>query len=288
MDLKKLLIRTGSGAVYVALMILGTFFPDVMSVTLCVASIICIHEFCKMCSGPADRLSEFLLGLVSYVLFVVIVFTYNPYMYDSIPGGMILNFIIMFPALLVIYTMIMATVEMFRKRPCPIEQIGKGVFGMLWIILPLGMLAATTCSFPKMVLMFLLLVWANDTFAYLGGSMYGKHKMFERISPKKTWEGTLTGAFFTFVVAFICSKIPYFYENSVLYKPFLWFLFAALVVVFGTVGDLLESLFKRSAGLKDSGNIMPGHGGMLDRFDSILFAAIPVCLLLFGIYCSGF
>lgn len=288
MNLKKLLIRTASGAVYVALMVLGIFFPSLMTVLMCVVSMLAIHEFCEMCSGPMDRVSEFLMMLSSFILFLMLILSNSPDSGCTTPMGTVFNVILLFPALVVAYMMITATAEMFRKRPCPIEQIGKGIFGMLWIIFPLGLLAATTYAFPQMILMLLILIWANDTFAYLGGSMFGKHKMFERLSPKKTWEGTITGALFTLALTFVCSRIPFFYENSILYAPYLWILFAVLVIVFGTVGDLLESLFKRSADLKDSGHIMPGHGGMLDRFDSIFFAAIPICLLLFALFCSGF
>ena len=100
--------------------------------------------------------------------------------------------------------------------------------------------------------------------------------MCEHISPKKTWEGTVTGFIMTVVMAIVLPSIPYFgHLHIALWK---WVVFAILIVLFGTVGDLLESLLKRRAGVKDSGSIMPGHGGMLDRFDSILIASIPALL----------
>ena len=134
-----------------------------------------------------------------------------------------------------------------------------------------------------MVLALFILIWCSDTFAYCGGSLFGKHKMFERISPKKTWEGFAIGGLFTCAAAAGLSFIPYFsdallYGASTTTNVLAWVFFGLIVFVMGTLGDLIESMFKRAYGVKDSGNIMPGHGGMLDRFDSFLFA-MPFCLI---------
>lgn len=115
-------------------------------------------------------------------------------------------------------------------------------------------------------------MWVNDTFAYLTGMLLGKHKFFERISPKKTWEGTIGGAVFTIVGAYVFS----FFIND--FTNFEWMGLGLVIVIFGTFGDLIESMIKRTYGIKDSGKIMPGHGGILDRLDSILIAA-PFVLL---------
>jgi phosphatidate cytidylyltransferase len=116
--------------------------------------------------------------------------------------------------------------------------------------------------------------WINDTFAYLTGSLIGKTPFFPRISPKKTWEGTLGGIFFTVIIAWGIS----YYLN--VYTPNQWVAIAASVAIFGTLGDLIESMLKRSVGVKDSGNIMPGHGGFLDRFDSFVFLLPFVWIVL--------
>ncbi len=108
---------------------------------------------------------------------------------------------------------------------------------------------------------------ANDTGAYLVGRKFGKHKLFERISPKKTWEGSFGGAILGLGVGYLNAQL--FPDLSL----FNWMIVALLVVVFGSLGDLVESMFKRSLGIKDSGKLLPGHGGILDRFDGIFIAA---------------
>jgi phosphatidate cytidylyltransferase len=111
------------------------------------------------------------------------------------------------------------------------------------------------------------LIWASDVSAYLVGSLIGKHKLYERISPGKTWEGTIGASILTVACSFLIHQL--FPELALKH----WVVIAVLVSVFGTIGDLVESMFKRQAGIKDSGKIMPGHGGILDRFDSLLFVA---------------
>lgn len=115
------------------------------------------------------------------------------------------------------------------------------------------------------ILGIMLLIWTNDSLAYITGSLIGKHKLFPSISPGKTWEGFAGGVLFTLLVGFLLSKW------LINYSMFEWMVIAVIVSVFGTVGDLIESMMKRNAGVKDSGNIMPGHGGFLDRFDAYLF-----------------
>jgi phosphatidate cytidylyltransferase len=119
-----------------------------------------------------------------------------------------------------------------------------------------------------------LLIWANDTFAYLVGSLIGKHKIFPPISPKKSWEGFFGGLIFSLITAWILSK--YFLRLDLQQ----WVIVAVIVVVFGTIGDFLESMIKRQAGVKDSGNLLPGHGGFLDRFDALLFCLPFVSMYL--------
>jgi phosphatidate cytidylyltransferase len=130
----------------------------------------------------------------------------------------------------------------------------------------------------EVVLGYFLLLWCNDTGAYLAGKKFGKHKLFERISPKKTWEGSIGGATLTLIAAWIIYK----YLGGM--EMFEWFITACIVIIFGTFGDLFESLLKRNAGIKDSGKILPGHGGLLDRFDGIFLSApiLYAYLLLIG------
>ncbi len=129
---------------------------------------------------------------------------------------------------------------------------------------------------PQVIIGVLILVWTNDTFAYIVGKRFGKNKLFERISPKKTIEGLLGGILFAIIASIVLSL--YFTFFSV----YIWIASAIFVGLFGTLGDLVESHFKREAGVKDSGNIMPGHGGILDRLDSILFIS-PLLYIIFQI-----
>ena len=159
--------------------------------------------------------------------------------------------------------------------------------GVLWIAVPFSLLnffpliGHNAVSGPHqpsvgqwILLAYFITVWANDTFAYCVGSLIGRHKFFERISPKKTWEGTLGGAVLTLVLACLYTRL----FARVPLSAQQWMGLALIVVVLGSLGDLVESFFKRRMNVKDSGNILPGHGGILDRFDSALMS-LPFVLL---------
>ena len=133
---------------------------------------------------------------------------------------------------------------------------------------------------PSLIIIIIfLMIWINDTFAYLVGKTFGKHKLFEKISPKKTIEGFLGGAVFTIAFSFFIPMLFGWVKED---NRWIWIVQAIIIVIFATLGDLVESKFKRSANVKDSGNIMPGHGGILDRLDSIIFAA-PFIFLFYQI-----
>jgi len=127
----------------------------------------------------------------------------------------------------------------------------------------------------KILISILILIWANDTFAYLVGKNFGKHKLFPSVSPKKTIEGFIGGVIFTIIFSVLLSK--FYIQSNILY---IWIVIAIIVSIFSTLGDLIQSKFKRVAGIKDSGKIMPGHGGILDRLDSIIFV-IPFINLFY-------
>lgn len=149
--------------------------------------------------------------------------------------------------------------------------------GPIWIAIPLcSLFFLWIPKQPVLVLAFLILIWMSDTAAYVFGSLFGKHKLAPNISPGKTWEGFLCSCVFTVGLAVGLSYIPYFQQSGL--QLWQWIVLSLIIQVFGLMGDLIESLFKRKAGVKDSGNIIPGHGGVLDRVDSILFATIPVYL----------
>ena len=182
---------------------------------------------------------------------------------------------------------ILTIVELYRKTPKPIENIAFTLFGVVWIALPFSMF--NYIAFIKadgndymvniaqigqyfdhhLILAFFLLLWSNDTFAYITGVSIGKRRLFERISPKKSWEGFFGGLIMTIVVSIILSKYFNYYSLQTAV------IIAFIISIFGTYGDLIESMFKRSIGVKDSGSILPGHGGILDRFDAV-FLALPI------------
>ena len=171
-------------------------------------------------------------------------------------------------------------IELYRKKANPIENLGIYALSLIYIVIPfilaIHLNVLSSHQEPLVIGMFLL-IWTNDTFAYLSGRFFGKTKLFERISPKKTWEGTIGGIIFTIIVGISISFWTIEYNMS------FWVLAALLIAPCSIFGDLLESLFKRSLNIKDSGNILPGHGGILDRFDAAIYA-IPFFYTLVIIY----
>ena len=177
-------------------------------------------------------------------------------------------------------------IALFSKKHNYVEVVGSSWLSMIFVALPCGIMAmfynetlmGTDQGWVLLIFAFLL-IWVNDIFAYLTGVSIGRHKLCPRISPKKTIEGSIGGAVFTMLFAYILNRFVlnvFFFEN---YMSDIEVLFLALgVVLFGTLGDLTESMMKRHAGVKDSGNIIPGHGGILDRFDAT-FMAMPFVFL---------
>jgi phosphatidate cytidylyltransferase len=161
--------------------------------------------------------------------------------------------------------------ELFGKSAKPFENISAIFLGFTYIGLPFSLLLWICNDYANdgnhLVLALLFMVWASDVFAYLLGSKIGKNKMFPRISPNKTWEGTFSGVLGAIFVGYLCSLL----FNTLDLNMVNWIVLASICTVFGILGDLVESMLKRSLGIKDSGNILPGHGGMLDRFDAFIF-----------------
>ncbi len=170
-----------------------------------------------------------------------------------------------------------AIAQLWGHSDQPFRDAAYTLVPMLYAAIPLGLMPLLHISYNTLV-MVLIMVWMNDNGAYMGGSIYGRHKMWPRHSPGKTWEGTLTGIAITLLVAVFIG--PLFNSNIAWYH---WLVLGLICSVIDTLGDLVESMLKRSVGMKDSGRIMPGHGGFLDRFDSLLIATpfVFVYLTLF-------
>jgi phosphatidate cytidylyltransferase len=186
-----------------------------------------------------------------------------------------------FPLLIIIIPLLylIFITQLYLKNENPFRNIAFTLLGIFYVAVPFSML--NYIVFHKgfydcqILLGFFLILWANDTGAYLVGSRIGKNKMFERVSPGKTWEGTIGGGVFGILTA---CFISYYFTNLALSE---WLVIACLLVTIGTVGDLVQSTYKRSKNIKDSGSILPGHGGILDRFDSLLLATPFVFTYLF-------
>ena len=213
----------------------------------------------------------------------------------GIPGGVLL----FIPWLLSMIYLLVA--ELYLQRESPLNNWAYSMMSQIYVALPFSLLSllefanineAVTNSPASgvgawLVLSIYIFLWTNDTGAYCVGSLFGRHKLFPRVSPGKSWEGSIGGGVLTVVVALLIAYLAprESSANGVMttfgLTPLQWVGFALTAVVFGTWGDLIESLFKRQMGIKDSGNILPGHGGMLDRFDSSLLAIPAVVVYLY-------
>jgi len=185
-------------------------------------------------------------------------------------------------ALFPFFLLIPFIIELYKKHPKPILNLATTFFAIIYIAIPIAI--SNFMVFPKannhefsyqLLLGMFLMIWSSDTGAFFVGSAIGKRKLFERISPKKSWEGVIGGYIFSLLISLAVYKIM-----GVL-QIYEWLTISIIVSTFSIFGDLVESLFKRSVNLKDSGTIMPGHGGMLDRIDSSLFSIPAVVTYLF-------
>jgi phosphatidate cytidylyltransferase len=164
-------------------------------------------------------------------------------------------------------------IKLYRKTDKkPFTGVAFTYLGIFYVAVPFSLLNLAVFSVDavyhyEILVGCLLILWASDTGAYFAGTRFGKTKLFERVSPKKSWEGFLGGAFAAIVVAFVLSQ--YF----VVLEDWKWLVIAGIIIIAGTYGDLIESLFKRSIEIKDSGSVLPGHGGFMDRFDGLLLSA---------------
>lgn len=161
--------------------------------------------------------------------------------------------------------------ELWRNKQNPILNLSVLIFGLIYLVIPFYLfveLSVLSTKGSQVLIGMFILVWSNDSFAYLSGRLFGKTKLFERISPKKTWEGTLGGILLTSVSGVLISM---FLDTQ--FDLLFWLVASFLVALSSIFGDLLESLFKRNLGIKDTGNILPGHGGVLDRFDAAIMSA---------------
>jgi phosphatidate cytidylyltransferase len=264
--------RTLTGAVFIT--VLGgaiLWHPVSFMVLFGLVAAVGINEFYRLFSATEYKpglVTGSLLGLAFYLITCA-------YVTNLLP---LTAFFLIIPFVSAVFI-----AELYTKHSKPFQNIGLTLLGAAYVVIPFSLLVLNGFSLPSalafnynstVILGFFFLLWTSDTGAYLVGITMGKHPLFPRISPKKSWEGFIGGIVLTMLIAVIVSR--FFTVLSMVD----WIIIGAIIAIFGVLGDLIESLLKRSLQIKDSGNILPGHGGILDRFDSVIFSAPLVFLYL--------
>ena len=273
--MKKLLVRVATGAVFGIVLLASILYNNFSFGTLfALVTCLAVNEFCNLVHEYKKTTFSTPIAVVGG-LYLFLAF----FLLDKVA----VPFILFIPYLiLLVFTFIR---ELYKKAGSPLDNFAYFALSQLYAALPFALLNMLTTFGPAaynyiMPLSIFIFLWCSDSGAYFVGSAIGRRKLFERISPKKSWEGSIGGGVLALIAAYILS----------IYYPtlgtFEWMGMAAVVVVTGTYGDLIESCMKREMGIKDSGNILPGHGGILDRFDSAILAipSVVIYLYILGAY----
>ncbi len=277
MKLKDIGTRAVAGTLYILFILLGVLGGR-FSFVIIFGSILglSLFEFYRMMEKDTSHAISKIFNIVMGVVIFFSVFLYL----EEIS-------LIALPISVLLYLLILISSAIFIKREDILHGIIYSGFGQMYVTMPMSLLLFMSYFFPgemggvgyhyAPVLAIFVFIWVNDTAAYFFGSLLGKRKLMEHISPKKTVEGFVAGILFTVIASIIFARI---YQD---YSVVFWIGSGVVVAIFGTMGDLFESLIKRTSSVKDSGNLIPGHGGILDRIDSLL-VAIPAIYLYFTIY----
>jgi len=263
-NFKNLGIRILTGAIFVSILIGGIIISQyAFFIVFSLVTIFALYEF----YGLLIKAGKVSMNRIFNTLGGFLLYSACFFYFSSISKSLI----VFVPY--IIYILALFISELFLKRANPLQSLAYAVLGQMYLAFPLSLLNYLAFGYDSggayhfaLLLALFIFIWANDSFAYLSGSIFGRHKMFERISPKKSWEGFAGGVIFSIIAAIIYA---HFHQELSLLS---WIGFALIMIVFGTLGDLVESLFKRTLNVKDSGNMLPGHGGLLDRIDSVVFA----------------
>lgn len=269
--MQNLYTRTITGIFIIAL-IIGSLFihPLAFVVVIFIMMMVGLLEFFRLANFHEIYPQRVLGFAVGAIIYIIAAFT---------ALGMVSAWYLAFlPPLFFIFFI----AELFRTKPNSLFNLAFSIFPVVYISIPFAMLIflmnpVVIGDHPHwhILFSFFIILWSHDTFAYLVGVAMGRHKLFEKISPKKTWEGTIGGTFFGLLAAFVLSL---FFKELTVWQ---WLAGALIINVSGTFGDLSESLLKRKFNVKDSGDFFPGHGGVLDRFDAVMFSApVLFCYLL--------
>ncbi len=260
--MKELFIRSLTGLIFVVL-IIGSIlfhkfaFAAVMGIFLMVAS----NEWLTLLQKMNVRIPSYLFYASTGLVYISFVFAD----YMNVPA---------FVPVIAVLLPVTGVILVFSLRENLLNHSVYLIFGTVYLAVPFGMLVLLYKPHHELHDGFFLIslfavIWAYDTFAYLTGRLFGKHKLIERISPSKTWEGLIGGALLSLILVFFVNHFYLHFDHLKTLGAVL------LIIIFSTFGDLFESAVKRNAGVKDSGTIFPGHGGVLDRFDSVFFAVMP-------------
>ena len=277
--MKNLVTRALSGAVYVALICAAVLLGGWWFIALfSLFAVLALNEFYGLSNGPegGENTPTLIIDVVGGLVLIVGLVCVNidslmPPLAIRLLGGTFLT-------LYLLYLVIRLVAQIYTREQSPLTNLAFSYMGQMYIALPLGLMAMyyTFADGPCLLLAMFIMIWLSDTGAYLVGSMIGRHKMIPRVSPGKTWEGFAGGVLFAIGSAFVfkyCFPCCYSSISIVALCGM-----GLVVSLFATWGDLVESLIKRTLGVKDSGSIMPGHGGILDRIDSLLLV-IPASLI---------
>ena len=288
-DMKNFIIRTITGIIFVAAIVASFLRPEAMVLLFSIVTGMTIWEFTGLVNEREHVTINRFICTVAGVYFFYAMTYYCSDLYAGVAKS-----VVFIPYLVTVVYLLIA--ELYLKQDDPIEDWAYTMLSQMYIALPFSLLnvLAFTANSSGMVafntllpLSVFIFLWVNDSGAYCVGSLLGRHKLFPRISPGKSWEGSIGGAIFVLAVAYGIGwldnmEIADAEHTSPIFLGMLsipeWLGLGLVVVIFGTWGDLVESLFKRTLGVKDSGSILPGHGGMLDRFDSSLLA-IPAAVV---------
>ena len=257
--MKQLLIRSLTGIVFVTLVIGSMFvhkwaFYAVMAFCVVMGTI----EFVSMMTKKDVRLSLPMTLLLNMAAFALVLLQQS--------------WAYILPVALLVFVY-----ELIRHKASAVDNMAYAVFSMLWFAIPLAIVCLMLNISRPLVILFFAAIWLYDSGAYCVGSLIGKHRLYASVSPKKSLEGAIGGFVITLVLSYF---IPQLSGVNINLTSWQWVLLMALCMIASTFGDLTESLIKRTVNVKDSGNIMPGHGGILDRFDSVFFAAPVVYVVL--------
>lgn len=274
--MKKLLTRTITGCIYVALIVFSLIYPDSTPflILFSLLTVLGLYEFYHLVdnNGEKKKITLYLDIIGGVILFGSI------YWQQNVPEAEAVWF-----APYLLYFLTRMVIQLYSVESNAITHLAHSFMGQVYVALPLALLNIIYASYgERMLLALFIFIWLNDTGAFCIGSLLGKHRLFERISPKKSWEGFWGGL----SLCILASLAFYLFANEFFRGPSLWAWigFAITVSVFATWGDLCESLIKRTLKVKDSGKILPGHGGILDRIDSLLVVSPAVLLYFIIIY----